>query len=321
MVYPGSEFIIKNIEMIKGIYHPVHKRMYRYDEELVVPIIENTCFEKDLKDTMLAAMKKYPASNAVIVRRHGMYVWGDTWEQCKTMAEVYHYLCEIALEMEKLGRNPYTHQGYVSQPITPDVSLPAIKNEVVNSPKPAIASPKKTPPAPAAAAATPAPSTSTGQVKKAPVAKKNTTPAKKGANSKTNGVRNGRVTKRQSGQQQNNANRRSGNAGMQSPQGGGRQWNGPMPPPGMMMGPPMMGMMPMGPGGPMGPMGPMGPRPMGPGHMGRGGMRQKRGRGAMSGGGNRKQDQQHRQGTPQQGNKKPATRGKKKIAQAVLMNY
>jgi methylthioribulose-1-phosphate dehydratase len=59
--------------------------MYRYDEELVIPIIENTCFEKDLKDTMLAAMKKYPQTNAVIVRRHGIYVWGDTWQQCKSM--------------------------------------------------------------------------------------------------------------------------------------------------------------------------------------------------------------------------------------------
>ena len=34
---------------------------------------------------MLEAMKAYPSSNAVIVRRHGIYVWGDTWQDCKIM--------------------------------------------------------------------------------------------------------------------------------------------------------------------------------------------------------------------------------------------
>ncbi len=58
--------------------------MFRYDEELVVPIIENTCFEADLKDEMLRVMRLYPQSNAVLVRRHGIYVWGDSWQQCKT---------------------------------------------------------------------------------------------------------------------------------------------------------------------------------------------------------------------------------------------
>ena len=59
--------------------------MMRYDEELVVPIIDNTCFEADLKDSMREAMARYPEANAVIVRRHGIYVWGDDWKQCKTM--------------------------------------------------------------------------------------------------------------------------------------------------------------------------------------------------------------------------------------------
>jgi len=58
---------------------------YRYDEELVVPIIENTPHEKDLKKRMAIAMEDYPDSCAVLVRRHGVYVWGPTWEKAKTM--------------------------------------------------------------------------------------------------------------------------------------------------------------------------------------------------------------------------------------------
>lgn len=57
----------------------------RYDDTLVVPIIENTPEEKDLKERMAHAMEKYPDSCAVLVRRHGVYVWGETWEKAKTM--------------------------------------------------------------------------------------------------------------------------------------------------------------------------------------------------------------------------------------------
>ena len=114
MLY-GDEFKIKDFEVIKRIRNPVQGRAWRNDEELVVPIVENTCFEIDLADRyvfhssraasgtgeiaelrfvnamspfysrMLEAMRAYPASNAVIVRRHGIYVWGDTWQECKTM--------------------------------------------------------------------------------------------------------------------------------------------------------------------------------------------------------------------------------------------
>lgn len=68
----------------QGIQNQQLNRYYRYDEELVVPIIENTCFECDLEESMAAVLEKYPQTTAVLVRRHGLYVWGDTWQQAKT---------------------------------------------------------------------------------------------------------------------------------------------------------------------------------------------------------------------------------------------
>lgn len=68
----------------KGIYNHKLGRYLRYDEELVVPIIENTPFEKDLEERMNATMQEYPGSTAILVRRHGLYVWGDTWQKAKT---------------------------------------------------------------------------------------------------------------------------------------------------------------------------------------------------------------------------------------------
>lgn len=106
LLCPGTEFRITHQEMIKGIRKCQEYRNYRYDEELIVPIIENTPEEKDLKDQMTAAMEEYPDSCAVLVRRHGVYVWGETWQKAKTMCECYDYLFDMAVQMKHLGLDP-----------------------------------------------------------------------------------------------------------------------------------------------------------------------------------------------------------------------
>lgn len=106
LLWPGKEFRITHLEMIKGIRNQKLGRALRYDEELVVPIIENTPFEEDLTDSLADAIHKYPETCAVLVRRHGVYVWGDTWQQAKTMTECYDYLFDIAVQMKQFGIDP-----------------------------------------------------------------------------------------------------------------------------------------------------------------------------------------------------------------------
>lgn len=104
LLWSGKEFRCTYLEMIKvktfdkykkrlienfyfrekGIYDQKLGRYLRYDEELVVPIIENTPFEKDLEERMNDTMQEYPGSTAILVRRHGLYVWGDSWQKAKT---------------------------------------------------------------------------------------------------------------------------------------------------------------------------------------------------------------------------------------------
>ncbi|XP_069479468.1 methylthioribulose-1-phosphate dehydratase isoform X3 [Ambystoma mexicanum] len=106
LLFPGKEFRITHQEMIKGIKKCTAGGYYRYDDMLVVPIVENTPEEKDLKYRMSQAMCQYPDSCAVLVRRHGVYVWGETWEKAKIMCECYDYLFDIAVQMKQHGLEP-----------------------------------------------------------------------------------------------------------------------------------------------------------------------------------------------------------------------
>ncbi|KAL9113401.1 MAG: hypothetical protein Q9227_002442, partial [Pyrenula ochraceoflavens] len=80
----NAYFEISNIEQIKGIPRGKGKRMLGFHDALKVPIIENTPHEEDLTGSLEDAMTKNPDTYAVLVRRHGIYVWGDDVAKAKT---------------------------------------------------------------------------------------------------------------------------------------------------------------------------------------------------------------------------------------------
>lgn len=108
----GNEFRIANIEQIKAI--PSGKKdgatgkdiNLSFFDTLVIPIIENTAHEEDLTEGLQEALAKYPAATAVIVRRHGIYVWGPSVDKAKVYNEAIDYLMELAVKMHQLGIPP-----------------------------------------------------------------------------------------------------------------------------------------------------------------------------------------------------------------------
>jgi methylthioribulose 1-phosphate dehydratase / enolase-phosphatase E1 len=88
---------ISHLEMLKGVGN------HAYDDYLDIPIIENRPTEDLLADQLEQAVLAYPKCNAVLVRRHGLYCWGDTWEQAKTQCESFDYLFECVIRMKTLG--------------------------------------------------------------------------------------------------------------------------------------------------------------------------------------------------------------------------
>lgn len=74
----ADAFRISHQEMIKGIRLGGHGKTLRFFDTLEVPIIENTADEEDLTSGMAEAMEKFPNAAAILVRRHGVYVWGTS---------------------------------------------------------------------------------------------------------------------------------------------------------------------------------------------------------------------------------------------------
>lgn len=104
------EFEISHIEQIKALPQlevkdgkVVKVGSMQYYDKLVIPIIENTPHEEDLTDSLQQAIKDYPGTTAVLVRRHGIYVWGENVWKAKVYNEAIDYLLELAVKMKTNG--------------------------------------------------------------------------------------------------------------------------------------------------------------------------------------------------------------------------
>ncbi|CAI2356416.1 unnamed protein product [Caenorhabditis sp. 36 PRJEB53466] len=94
-------FEISHQEYIKGIYDPFSGKALKYSDTLLIPIIENMPSESQLLEPIRGVLEAYPQAIAVLVRNHGLFVWGPTWELTKIMTECIDYLLELGLEMVK----------------------------------------------------------------------------------------------------------------------------------------------------------------------------------------------------------------------------
>ncbi|GME93405.1 unnamed protein product [[Candida] boidinii] len=96
-------FEISSIEQIKAIPKITEPGNLWYSDKLVIPIIENTEKEEDLTDSLQEAIREYPQATAVLVRRHGIYVWGETVWKAKVYNEAIDYLLELAVKMKQMN--------------------------------------------------------------------------------------------------------------------------------------------------------------------------------------------------------------------------
>lgn len=114
LVPPGQPLRLTRLEMMKGLegvgYFDCHE----------IPVIDNTALEHELKDRMEAAILAWPKANAVIVRNHGVYIWGKNSTHAKTQAECLDWLCRAVVRMHGAGINHLAND--LSTPDAPDLS-------------------------------------------------------------------------------------------------------------------------------------------------------------------------------------------------------
>lgn len=114
LVPPGEPLRLTRLEMLKGLegvgYFDLHE----------IPVIDNTALEHELEERVDAAVQAWPKANAVIVRNHGVYIWGRDAVHAKTQAECLDYLCRAVVRMHSAGISHLTHDRSQPSDVTSD---------------------------------------------------------------------------------------------------------------------------------------------------------------------------------------------------------
>ena len=80
---------IEGYEMLKGLQGvPTHE----HSEWL--PIVENSQDMTALAETVAQTLNEHKGAHGFLVRRHGLYTWGETVAQAKRHIEIYEFLLE-----------------------------------------------------------------------------------------------------------------------------------------------------------------------------------------------------------------------------------
>lgn len=95
-IIKDKEVTLSGYEMLKGLEGST------YFGSHTLPILDNVEHECDLADAVSEVVGKYPQAHAVLVRDHGVYVWGKTPQQAKVHAECYDYLFEAFVKEKQL---------------------------------------------------------------------------------------------------------------------------------------------------------------------------------------------------------------------------
>ena len=93
LYFEDGGLLIEGYEMLKGLEGV---KTHRHREWL--PIIENSQDILALADVVADNLQQHPAAHGFLLRRHGLYTWGNDVAQAKRHVEILEFL------LETLGR-------------------------------------------------------------------------------------------------------------------------------------------------------------------------------------------------------------------------
>jgi methylthioribulose-1-phosphate dehydratase len=81
---------IEGFEMLKGL-----SGIHTHEHREIVPILENSQDIAQLAEQVQALLKREPAIHAFLLRRHGLYTWGQDLVEAKRHVEILEFLLEM----------------------------------------------------------------------------------------------------------------------------------------------------------------------------------------------------------------------------------
>lgn len=92
-LFPGKQFAtIKHLELLKGF-----KGIKTHELEINIPVFDNTQDIRELAETVKPSILSQPFSYGLLLRGHGIYVWGESVEEAKRHLEVFEYIFKYYL--------------------------------------------------------------------------------------------------------------------------------------------------------------------------------------------------------------------------------
>jgi len=86
----GGALVIEGYEMLKGL-----AGVASHDHRELVPILENDQDIPRLAVRVGENLDRYPEAHAVLLRRHGLYTWGETLADAERHVEILEFLLEV----------------------------------------------------------------------------------------------------------------------------------------------------------------------------------------------------------------------------------
>ena len=93
--------VMQGYEMLKGL---AGVKTHEHQESL--PIIENSQDMRALTDKVGEALRHYPEAHGFLLRRHGLYTWGDNLAEAKRHVEILEFLLETIGRRLSIQKTP-----------------------------------------------------------------------------------------------------------------------------------------------------------------------------------------------------------------------
>ena len=94
---------IEGYEMLKGL-----EGVQSHSHREWLPIIENDQDMTQLAGVVETTLAQYPGVHGFLLRRHGLYTWGENLEQAKRHLEILEFLLEVVGRTQTIS-NAFAH--------------------------------------------------------------------------------------------------------------------------------------------------------------------------------------------------------------------